>query len=253
MLFKKAACVALCAAALAGQPGSAAEEPPLPSPRPVPMAKDASGKPEPERSPAEGENARALPAKDVLRALVKKEAGKTGLPPEIADAVPAIESGYDPSAVGAVGEVGLMQVRPETAMMLGFKGDLSELANPETNIRYGVAYLSQAWRLAGGDLCRTLMKYRAGHGEEIMSPLSAEYCSRARAHLAAAGTPYAAAAFSPFVFVFSAPGPRVALVRRGPPKNRTAAVSRAFWAAHEARVRAITQQIEARWQRMASR
>jgi len=37
------------------------------------------------------------------------------------------------------------------------------------NIHYGVTYLSQAWRLANGDLCRALMKYRAGHGEEMMS------------------------------------------------------------------------------------
>jgi hypothetical protein len=40
---------------------------------------------------------------------------------------------------------------------------------------------------------------------------------------------------------------------RGPPSNRTAAVSRAFWAAEEARVKAITNRIEAKWRQMASR
>jgi hypothetical protein len=43
------------------------------------------------------------------------------------------------------------------------------------------------------------------------------------------------------------------LPRRVPPKNRTAVVSRAFWAAHEARVKAITQRIEAKWRQMAAR
>jgi soluble lytic murein transglycosylase-like protein len=186
-----------------------------------------------------------------FRALITEEAEKNGLPADIADAVTAIESGYDPAAIGAAGEIGLMQVRPETALMLGFKGDLSELATPEVNIRYGVTYLGQAWRLAGGDLCRALMKYRAGHGEEVMSPLSLSYCLRAGAHLAAEGSPYAAGVSVPLV----ASGPlrqAQARVRHGPPPIRTAAVSRAFWAAEEARVKAITARVKARWRRVAS-
>src|SRR6202011_3404550 len=138
----------------------------------------------------------ALEAKEpdeskTYRALIETEAAKNGLPPDIADAVAAIESGYDPGAIGGVGEIGLMQVRPDTAAMLGFKGDLTELARPDVNIHYGVTYLSQAWRLAGGNLCRALMKYRAGHGEEIMSLRSLRYCSRARDHLAAVSSPLA--------------------------------------------------------------
>jgi len=65
------------------------------------------------------------------------------------------------------------------------------LALPEVNVQYGVKYLARAWRLAGGDLCRALMKYRAGHGEVRMTALSAEYCRRARAHLALVGAPEA--------------------------------------------------------------
>jgi soluble lytic murein transglycosylase-like protein len=182
--------------------------------------------------------------------LIKREAEKNGLPPDIADAVTAIESGYDPSVVGGVGEIGLMQVRPETAAMLGFKGDLAELAKPDVNIHYGVTYLGQAWRLANGDLCRALMKYRAGHGEEMMSALSATYCGRARAHLAAAGSPFAVGVSVPFVF--EPPVPRTPAAKRGP-RIRTVAVSVAFWAAQEARVKAISKRVEAKWRRMASR
>lgn len=123
--------------------------------------------------------------------LVAREAELRGLPTAVADAVVMVESAYDPLVVGTVGELGLMQVRPGTAAMLGFSGSNDALAKPETNIRYGVEYLAQAWRLAGGDLCRTLMKYRAGHGEERMTPRSIEYCRRARLHLAVIGSPLA--------------------------------------------------------------
>src|SRR5215203_7333760 len=84
-----------------------------------------------------------------------------------------------------------MQIRPPTAALMGHKGEAAGLAEPETNVRLGVAYLARAWQLAKGDVCRALMKYRAGWGEERMSPLSVEYCRRARSHLAAIGSPLA--------------------------------------------------------------
>jgi hypothetical protein len=121
------------------------------------------------------------------RALIEKEAAQAGLPPEVAEAVMAVESGYNPDAIGGVGEIGLMQILPSTAAMLGFRGSLAELAVPETNIRYGVTYLAKAWRLAGGDLCTAAMKYRAGHGETRFSVLSVNYCLAVRSKLAARG------------------------------------------------------------------
>lgn len=127
-------------------------------------------------------------------ALITREAEQRGLPAAIADAVAKVESGFDPNAVGGVGEVGLMQVRPQTAAMLGYAGGVAGLFEPEVNVRFGVAYLARAWELAGGDVCRTLMKYRAGWGEERMTPLSFEYCRRARGHLAAIGSPLAGGA-----------------------------------------------------------
>jgi hypothetical protein len=176
-----------------------------------------------------------------------------------------VESDYNSSLVGKVGEIGLMQVRPETAAMLGFRGSLTELAKPEINIHYGVTYLAEAWRLANGDLCRALMKYRAGHGEEKMSPRSEAYCSRARGRLAALHSTFTVPTVGS-----SAPNP---IGSRGAPtttnirstaqpmrprdvyahyKQGTQAASRAFWAAHEARIRAMSKRLEARW-RSASR
>jgi Transglycosylase SLT domain len=196
-----------------------------------------------------------------VRSMLEQEVRKTGLPADIADAVVQIESHYDPSVVGRVGEIGLMQIRPGTAAMLGFRGSAEELAKPETNIHYGVTYLSQAWRLANGDLCRTLMKYRAGHGEEVMTPRSVNYCNRARRHMAALGSPLATGEAPPSSIipasVLAPASPKLLLTspidvyaqyRQGTP-----AASRAFWAVHEARIRTITARIEARWHRVSSR
>ena len=123
--------------------------------------------------------------------LVTQAAERRGIPPALGHAVASVESGWNPDAQGAAGEVGLMQVMPATAAMLGFRGTLAELADPATNVRLGVQYLGDAWFLARGDLCMALMKYRAGHGEDAMSPLSVDYCARVRAYLASAGSPLA--------------------------------------------------------------
>jgi soluble lytic murein transglycosylase-like protein len=172
--------------------------------------------------------------------LLAREAKARGLPPAVADAVAFVESGFNDSAVGSVGELGLMQVRPATAAMLGHTGPAADLFNPETNVRFGVAYLARAWTLAGGDLCRALMKYRAGHGEERMTVRSVEYCRRVRDRLAATGSPLAAA-------LLPAAPPRpagsrslTALVEQ-PSRRATvlAAVTARLWAEHAARVRAI--------------
>jgi len=129
----------------------------------------------------------AADARARFRALIDKEAARAGLAPEIAEAVMGVESGFNPGAIGGVGEIGLMQILPSTARMLGFNGTLAELAVPETNIHYGVTYLAKAWRLAGGDLCTATMKYRAGHGETRFSHLSVNYCLAVRSRLAARG------------------------------------------------------------------
>lgn len=135
-------------------------------------------------APIRAENPRAL-----YRALIEREVRHTSLPADVAEAVMGVESGYNPAVIGADGEIGLMQVMPPTARMLGFTGSMAEFAAPEVNIKYGVRYLSQAWVRAGGDLCTALMKYRAGHGETRFSQLSVDYCIKARARLAALGYP----------------------------------------------------------------
>ena len=158
-------------------------------------------------------------------ALVTREAEQHDLPPAVADAVAYIDSGYSPFVVGKAGEVGLMQVRFERAVMLGYKGGVTGLFEPETNVRYGVMDLVQAWQSANGDLCRALMKYRAGYGAERVSPHSVEYCRRAQGHLAAIGSPLAdgalpiAEATTPFAFEARGASTQN---RLAPPRSRAA-------------------------------
>ena len=69
------------------------------------------------------------------RLIAASEARRTGVPQQIVDAVMRVESGYDPMASGDAGEIGLMQILPGTAAMLGFRGTMAELREPHTNIR----------------------------------------------------------------------------------------------------------------------
>lgn len=185
-------------------------------------------------------------ARATYLSIIQREAASAGLPVQIADAVVQIESGYNPSVIGGVGEIGLMQVRPATAAMLGFKGSPAELAQPEVNIRYGVRYLAEAWRLSNGDLCRALMKYRAGHGSETMSPLSVTYCSRAQAVLkipeAMRGGQALASSLPRSASLSLARTPLPKGLKRGTPE-----FEKAYWAAHEARIAKLRAQIQASW------
>ena len=52
-------------------------------------------------------------------ALIVKEATELGLAPAIAEAVTAVESGFNPNAVGSAGETGLMQILPPIYVPLG--------------------------------------------------------------------------------------------------------------------------------------
>ena len=129
--------------------------------------------------------------RDAFVHQVMREAESQGVPPALADAVAVVETGYNPAAIGSSGEIGLMQIMPSTAAMLGFRGTTQQLWDPATNIHLAVSYLARAWTMSGGNVCRALMKYRAGWGEEVMTPLSVQYCSRAHSWLATIGSPLA--------------------------------------------------------------
>jgi soluble lytic murein transglycosylase-like protein len=175
-----------------------------------------------------------------LGTLIDIEALAAGIPAEIATAVVTVESGGNPDLIGEAGEVGLMQVLPSTARMLGFNGMAHELAQPDINIRLSVRYLAAAWRLAGGDLCTTVMKYRAGHGESRFSYRSVDYCLKVRAILAARG--YAVTGTVPLPTFGEAAGTGA---------RRTRAIGRIDFEALNAHLRVAAGQIAVRSMRSA--
>lgn len=144
----------------------------------------------PRLGPAPAQPGGPWPAgRGAYRDIVDREAARFGVPADLVEAVMTVESSNNPATIGADGEIGLMQVMPATARMLGFAGTDAELAVPETNLYFGVRYLAGAWRLAGQDICTATMKYRAGHGETRFSYRSVSYCVRVRAILQARGFP----------------------------------------------------------------
>jgi soluble lytic murein transglycosylase-like protein len=121
-----------------------------------------------------------------LGSIASQYAEAAGIPDALVQAVVRVESDWDQSMTGFAGEVGLMQIRPQTAREMGFAEEEDKLYDPETNIRWGVRYLAEAWRLAGGNVCQTVLKYNSGHQAEKMTPAATEYCTRVRGLMASA-------------------------------------------------------------------
>jgi soluble lytic murein transglycosylase-like protein len=130
----------------------------------------------------------AAPAgSDGLRQLVARHAAANGVPFALADAVVRIESRYNPRAANA-GNYGLMQIRHQTARGVGYSGGAAGLLDADTNARYAMKYLGQAYKLAGGDTCRTVMKYQSGHMATRMSGANRTYCAKVRNITGRSGT-----------------------------------------------------------------
>jgi soluble lytic murein transglycosylase-like protein len=122
----------------------------------------------------------AAPAgSDAVRAIIARHAAAEGVPFALADAVVRVESRYNPRAAHA-GNFGLMQIRHQTARGMGYTGGAGGLLDAETNARFGMKYLAQAYRLAGGDTCRTIMKYQSGHLATRLSGANRTYCAKVR-------------------------------------------------------------------------
>jgi soluble lytic murein transglycosylase-like protein len=126
-------------------------------------------------------------AREDLRRIVDRQATAHGVPVAFARAVVRVESNWNPQLTGAAGEVGLMQIKHDTARSIGYAGSRTDLYEPETNIRWGMRYLSEAWRLGRGDLCQAALRYQGGLNARRPSKASAAYCERLRRYLEAAG------------------------------------------------------------------
>nr|WP_246730321.1 lytic transglycosylase domain-containing protein [Nitratireductor mangrovi] len=138
------------------------------------------------QAPGKADKAAAKPvvvAKGSYGGIISRYAASYGVPVSLATAVVRVESNFRPNARGRAGEIGLMQIKPATARMMGYSGSAKGLYHPETNIKYGMKYLGQAHKLGGGSTCGTILKYNAGHGAKRMNRISAAYCAKVKRHL----------------------------------------------------------------------
>ncbi len=118
-----------------------------------------------------------------IRALIARHAKEQGVPVALADAVIRVESRYNPRARNG-SYIGLSQISHRTARGIGYDGSPAGLFDPNTNLRFGMKYLGQAYRLAGGDMCGTVMRYQSGHAARRMNQANRIYCGKVRAIVA---------------------------------------------------------------------
>ena len=112
-------------------------------------------KPEPALKPVAGQS----PEMD---ALVRKWAAIHEIPESLLHRQIRRESGYNPAARNGP-YYGLLQVLPQTAQTMGYRGPAEGLLDAETNLQYAGKYLRGAWLVSGGNEDRALMWFAKGY------------------------------------------------------------------------------------------
>jgi LysM repeat protein len=108
--------------------------------------------------------ARSHPSKNQVRAMVADTARRHGVSPSLAVAVAYHESGFQQRVVSGVNAIGVMQVLPSTAHVLGKQnGVVFDLLDTQDNITAGVLLLRQLLR-SQGSTDKALAGYYQGLG-----------------------------------------------------------------------------------------
>lgn len=102
-----------------------------------------------------------------LSSTILKEAEKYSIDPVFVIAVIKTESSFNPLARGGYGEIGLMQLKPDTAKWIASKYKIpyrgkKSLKNPATNVRIGIAYLDYLRNRFDGHANKYLSAYNMG-------------------------------------------------------------------------------------------
>ena len=119
-------------------------------------------------------------------AIVEGHAHNYRLEPSLLAAVIFQESKFDARAGSKAGAIGLMQLTPPTARGIalrtgGTKFQLSDLYDPELNVRYGAWYLRHLLDAFDGDVRKALAAYNGGRGNVergVVFAETAEYVER---------------------------------------------------------------------------
>jgi peptidoglycan lytic transglycosylase len=118
--------------------------------------------------------------------IIEGHARNYDLEPALIAAVIYRESKFDAHAGSKAGAIGLMQLTPATAKGIalrtgGTSFELSDLYDPELNVRYGCWYLRHLVDTYHGDIRKALAAYNGGRGNVergVIYPETREYVSR---------------------------------------------------------------------------
>jgi len=92
--------------------------------------------------------------------IINRKSEKYGVDPQLVKAVIKAESDFNPKAVSSKGALGLMQLMPSTAEMMGVR----DAFDPDQNIDGGVKYLKYLLENFDGDIELTVAAYNCGEG-----------------------------------------------------------------------------------------
>ncbi|MEM6305802.1 MAG: lytic transglycosylase domain-containing protein [Pseudomonadota bacterium] len=98
----------------------------------------------------------------VLRAKINRWADHYALPRPLVHRLAIRESTHNPRARNGP-YYGLLQILPETARTMGFRGAPSDLLDADTNLEFALKYLRGAWLLSDGDHDTAIMWYARGY------------------------------------------------------------------------------------------
>ena len=101
-------------------------------------------------------------------AIIREMAPYYGVPTWFALRIAHVESGYNPNARGRAGEIGVYQLKCQTARGMGFSGNCSVLTDARTNVRWGLKHLALAIQSSAGNLRLAASKHNGGLGRKSL-------------------------------------------------------------------------------------
>lgn len=97
-----------------------------------------------------------------MRRMIERAARDLDIPEALLHRVIQRESDYRADARNGP-YYGLMQILPQTARTMGFRGQPNDLLDPEVNLRYAGRYLRGAWIVSNHNMDRSVMFYARGY------------------------------------------------------------------------------------------
>lgn len=122
-----------------------------------------------------------------ISSMIISESDKYNFDPVFVMAIIKTESSFNPLTIGRFGEIGLMQIKPDTAEWIAKKYGIAwkgknSLKNPVTNIRIGAAYMDYLRKQFPGKASKYVNAYNMGPRNVrrlvAQNVIPAEYSSR---------------------------------------------------------------------------